>query len=100
MIKDITTYQFFKKLQSLNFIETIFLFGSRAQGTAQKQSDIDLAIECPKATRDQWHEVLRIINEADTLLEIDCIRLDTVTDQAFLTEINKNKIVLFTRKNS
>ena len=39
-------------------------------------SDIDLAVACPRATPAQWHEVLDIVEDADVLLPIDCVRLD------------------------
>lgn len=90
---DLKKYQFISKLKNLPFIEKIILFGSRARGTQQSRSDIDLAIVCPLATKDQWREVLEIIDEADTLLLIDCVRFDS-TDDEFKKRILKDGVIL------
>ncbi|WP_410526187.1 nucleotidyltransferase domain-containing protein [Rickettsia endosymbiont of Urophora cardui] len=50
MSKDIKSYLFMEKLESLPFIEEIWLFGSRARGDNNERSDIDLAIICPNIT--------------------------------------------------
>lgn len=58
----------------------IILFGSRAKGTNQ-EPDIDLAIEGPLASSAQWNQVMEIIENADTLLKIDCVRLDKIQNK-------------------
>ncbi|MFQ2722848.1 nucleotidyltransferase family protein [Aeromonas caviae] len=77
-------YQFLQALARLPFVEAIWLFGSRARGEQRERSDIDLAIECPGACEAQWQQVLAIIDEADTLLPIDCVRLDEESPQSLL----------------
>ncbi len=69
-------YQFIEKLKQLPFIEEIWLFGSRARVDHQERSDIDLAIVCPHASELEWLDVQELIENADTLLKIDCIRFD------------------------
>lgn len=69
-------YAFIARIGSLPFVDAIRLFGSRARGTHRPRSDIDLAVICPTASDRQWQEVLDIVEHADTLLDIDCIRLD------------------------
>lgn len=76
---EMTQYAFYQQLRDLPFIEKIVLFGSRARGDNQPRSDIDLAIVCPQATPEEWLSILDIIENADTLLKIDCIRFDTLT---------------------
>ena len=100
MKRDIKKYQFFKKLCILPFIDTIYLFGSRARGDFRERSDIDLAIECPQATKKDWSQVMAIIENADTLLSIDCVRLDMLNNNALLEEINAHKILMFERKKN
>ena len=39
-----------------------------------EHSDIDIAIINPNITDQEWLEVMDIIENADTLLKIDCIR--------------------------
>ncbi|OGB86617.1 hypothetical protein A3J41_03395 [candidate division TM6 bacterium RIFCSPHIGHO2_12_FULL_38_8] len=69
-------YQFIAKIKKLPFVEKVILFGSRARGTEMSRSDIDLAIVCPKASDADWQQILEIVEQADTLLLIDCVRLD------------------------
>ncbi len=78
MPSTITSYTFFRELESLPFVEEIWLYGSRARQDNKERSDIDLAIVCPKATNMEWLSIIEIIDHADTLLEIDCVRLDSL----------------------
>lgn len=84
-VEDITRYSFWHALIALPFIEKIYLHGSRARGQQGARSDIDLAIMCPKASPKDWSRVREIIDHADTLIEIDCLRLDSAA-----AEITKN----------
>jgi predicted nucleotidyltransferase len=74
-VETIKKYKFISQLKKLPFVKRVILFGSRARGDQADRSDIDIAIDCPEATGKQWHKVLKIINEADTLLLIDCVDL-------------------------
>jgi predicted nucleotidyltransferase len=80
MERPLTGYEFFRRLAALPFVDAIWLFGSRAQGTARPRSDIDLAILCPRADWRDWDLVERIVEEADTLLRIDCLRWDELQE--------------------
>ncbi len=72
----VRNYGFIDKLSALHFVEEILLFGSRARGDNSERSDIDIALICPEATEKDWLSVLKIIDEADSLLKIDCLRFD------------------------
>ena len=92
----IKKYLFYKKLCKIPSINRIILFGSRARGDCAKKADIDLAIDCKKATEEGWLKILEIFDNADTLLKIDCIRLDTLPENSFLLhEINSEGIDLY-----
>lgn len=80
----ILNYRFIDDLKKLGCIEKIILFGSRARNDHQSNSDIDLAIFCPKATDEEWRTILEIIEESDTLLKIDCLRFDALDANAAL----------------
>lgn len=95
-MSDIKEYSFFTKLTKLPFIEEIWLFGSRGRGDNTERSDIDIAILCPSANEDDWHEVLEIIYDADTLLKIDCVKFDTLNDDdKFKQNILKFKKIIY-----
>ena len=75
------TYQFIRNIARLPFVNKIIIFGSRARNQESSKSDIDLAIDCPGAPEFGWLEILDIVEVADTLLSVDCIRLDTLSDE-------------------
>lgn len=57
-------------------VEKIVLFGSRARGDHNPRSDIDLAIYGPNISPQTWTALLEDIEQADTLLTIDCVHYD------------------------
>ncbi len=87
------SYAFIGRIKALPFVEDVYLFGSRARGDNRPHSDIDIAVFCPSASDQQWGQVKDRIDEADTLLEIDCVRLDKV-DKEFAAEILREGIRL------
>lgn len=101
MNKGIEDYNFIKQLQSLPFIEEIWLYGSRSRGDNHKRSDIDLAILCSDSTDQNWVDVLNIIEKADTLLKIDCIRFDkNRLSKDFYENIIKDKKVIYAKNKN
>jgi uncharacterized protein len=94
--KDVTWLRqskFIQKIKELSFVEKVILFGSRARGNNAELSDIDLAIFCPTATIQEWFIVLDLIEHAETLLPIDCIRFDKV-DLDLQNKIKKDGVEL------
>ena len=99
--KKITSYKFIKKLSKLSYIEKIILYGSRAWDDHNDRSDIVIAIAAPSATNKQWlFEVMSIINNANTLLKIDCVKFDTLNDTNELKKnIIKDRITIYSKEN-
>ena len=94
-------YGFYQRLKKLSFIDEIWLYGSRAKENHTEKSDIDIAICCPHASDKDWYQVLAIIEEADTLLKIDCVRFDALSENSELRRnILKDHVVLFKREFS
>lgn len=91
----IENFKFFKKLRSLPFVQESWLYGSRARNDNEERSDIDLAISCPKANEKDWLDIIEIIDEADTLLKIDCIRLDSLENNSLKQNILLHRICLY-----
>ena len=77
-------------------IERVVLFGSRARADHDPRSDIDLAIECPTASRELWQHIRDKIEATRTLLFIDVVRLDTAPD-SFRAKVNEEGVVLYER---
>ncbi|MDF3048133.1 MAG: polymerase subunit beta [Candidatus Midichloriaceae bacterium] len=101
-IHPLDKYNFLKQLSQLSFIEKIILFGSRARGDNYDRSDIDLAIVCPKASSNDWLKVLEVIDSADTLLKIDCVRLDDLPKKSELREniMKEGKVIYISQMKS
>ena len=78
-------------------VELIILFGSRVFGDEDERSDIDLAISAPKMSSRRWLELIRLAEEAKTLLWVTVVRLEHSPD--YLREqIIKHGMKLYERK--
>lgn len=96
---EIKQRDFFKRLQAMECIEKIILYGSRARADHKERSDIDLAIVCPQASDNDWFEITEIIDDADTLLKIDCVRFDKLKDTNPLKQsIIRDGVILYQKE--
>ena len=94
-------YRFVEKIAALPFVEAIVLYGSRARGDARDRSDIDLAISAPKADAEQWQHILDLIDDADTLHHVDCVRLDALSaDDRLRRNITADGISIYQRQGA
>jgi len=87
-------YKFISEIKELPFVKAVYLYGSRARGDNVPRSDIDLAVDCGGASYADWHKVMDIVEEADTLLEVDCVRLDDLSDSSLKKAIERDKVQL------
>jgi uncharacterized protein len=95
----LSKYSFLDVIQALPVVEKIILYGSRARGDNSNRSDIDLAIVCPKASAADWQKIVDIIDNANTLLQIDCVRFDTLAENNLLkNEIIRDGVVLYEKE--
>jgi predicted nucleotidyltransferase len=101
MSKNILEYNFIQQLQMLPFVDEIWLFGSRARGDNTEQADIDLAIICPTANNRNWDSIMEIIDQADTLLKIDCIRFDKqqISPELYHNILNEKQVIYAKNQN-
>ena len=94
----LSRYHFFAQLNALPFVDQVILYGSRARGDNAERADIDLAIVCPNAGLYDWNLVMDVIDNADTLLKIDCVCFDQLSDTNPLKQaIIKEGVSLFQR---
>lgn len=94
-------YNFVERMAALPFVDAIILYGSRARGEARERSDIDLAISAPSASVHEWQTLLEIIDDADTLLGIDCVRLDRLgANEPLRHNIEADGITLYRRNDA
>ena len=72
-------------------VHKVILFGSRARGTFQEKSDIDLAV----SGGDYAQFRLAVEEETSTLLKFDVVDLDKNASEELRTVIKKEGIVLY-----
>ena len=89
----ILPYQFIDNLKLLRFVNAIHLFGSRARGDNAERSDIDIAIQMEQNSRQNWQQIM---DNADTLLEIDCVNLSEA-DEMLRQRIIEQGTILYER---
>lgn len=98
-LDELTNKNFYLQLTALPFVEKIILYGSRARGDFLPRSDLDLAVLCSHASIHDWQKILTIIDEADTLLTIDCIQYNTLDfDNPLKQAIDRDGIMLYEKK--
>ena len=72
-------------------IQRVWIFGSRAQGTAREESDIDLAIDAPGWTFADKARLSAAIESLLLLYQIDLVWLGDPLDDKFRTRIDRDK---------
>jgi len=78
-------------------VERVYLFGSRATGTAHGISDIDLAVEAPGMSGGQWARFVLDLEELPIILHFDAVRLDTLRDEGLEQRIDATAQLLYER---
>jgi predicted nucleotidyltransferase len=94
-------YLFIDQLKALPFVDAIWLFGSRAREDHKERADIDLAIICSGATEQDWFKILEIIENADTLLKIDCVRFEKsrISNELYDNILKDRKVIYAKNRN-
>ena len=69
-----------EKLKQYPYVQKVMLYGSRARGDEDERSDIDLAVTCPGATRQEWTHLWSEAEDMRTLYFIDLVRLDEASE--------------------
>ncbi len=85
-----------EKESMLSKVSRIILFGSRARGDHNARSDIDLAIDASNLTESEWIAILNVLEETPTLLKIDTVRYNEVSDD-LRTQIDQQGIIIYER---
>lgn len=77
-------------------IEAVVLFGSRAKGSYQPGSDLDLAIKGERITHTTVNRLSDCLNEEKPLpYFFDIVHYDTLSDVSLLKQIDRVGIVIF-----
>lgn len=73
-------------------IKKVVLFGSRARGDNLIKSDIDLSIYADSSLENYINDVE---NNTSTLLEFDFSDMNTIEDELFIEQVNKEGIIIY-----
>lgn len=76
-------------------VDRVWIFGSRARGTARDVSDIDLAVDAPGMAETDFHALHRRLCELPTLYKLDVVHWQAVTQPVFRNEIQGNRRVFW-----
>ena len=76
-------------------IREVLVFGSRANGTAKRASDIDLAIAAPDATPSEWLELLEALDEAPIIYELDVVRREQLSNERLREKIEREGVRIY-----
>lgn len=71
------------------------VFGSRANGTARRASDLDLAVSAPSATPCEWAELCGALEEAPLIYEMDLVRSEQTTNPRLRQKIEQEGVAIY-----
>jgi predicted nucleotidyltransferase len=94
-INDKTYHSLLGVFESEPELKSVRLFGSRARGDFKAVSDIDLVVEL--SNPDTIWSLYEAIDEIDTLLKIDIIDINSISNRNFLSNINRDSAILFSQ---
>lgn len=80
-------------------VRGVYLFGSRARGDAAPRSDIDIAADAPEIDQAGWLHLCDRVDEIETLLKIDLIRLDQASAR-LVRQVHSEGKKLYERSNN
>ena len=96
--KELSTEQLRTSFQSLPYVKTAFLFGSRASGNAHAKSDYDFALEMEELANEHWGMQARAWMDVCKLFGLKEYDVDVVdlrhADSYLKHAIAKNHILL------
>ena len=91
--KDLETLR--RTFRRFPFVREVKIFGSRANGTARRDSDIDIAVLAPDASLREWAELTEAVEETPIIHEVDLVRLDETGGESLRGKIAREGLNLF-----
>ena len=93
-MEELRKYGFIDAIKVLPFVQAVWIYGSRARGDYEERSDIDMAVVCKEGTNWlDWSKIEEIVEHKDTLLQVDLVRFDMLSEGKFKERIVQEKRV-------
>jgi uncharacterized protein len=71
-----------------------YLFGSRARGDYKPQSDIDIAIDAPDMTQQNFAQLWSVIDALPIAYPLDCVWLQALPESRLKAQVERDGLVL------
>lgn len=76
-------------------IERVLIFGSRAKGTAQPASDIDLAVVAPEMSDQEFSRLWNELDELPLVFKLDVLHWDRLGEQKLRDSIIRHGRIFY-----
>ena len=71
-------------------VRAAYLYGSRARGDYKPQSDIDIAIDAPDMTQQNFAQLWSAIDALPIAFPLDCVWLQALPESPLKTQIERD----------
>lgn len=75
-------------------VRAAYLYGSRARGDYSPQSDIDVAIDAPGMTQQNFAQLWSAIDALPIAYPLDCIWLQALPESRLKVQVERDGVVL------
>ena len=75
-------------------VRAAYLYGSRARGDFKPQSDIDIAIDAPGMTPQNFAQLWSAIDALPIAYPLDCIWLQALPESSLKVQVERDGLVL------
>ena len=76
-------------------VQEVRVFGSRANGTARRASDLDLAISAPTASAAEWADLCDALENAPLIYELDLVRAEEAVNERLKERIAREGVTVY-----
>lgn len=78
-----------------SFVREVRVFGSRANGTARRASDLDLAVAASGAGASEWSELVEALEDAPIVYMLDIVRIENLENPRLAERIAREGRVIY-----
>lgn len=76
-------------------VQEVRVFGSRANGTARRASDLDLAISAPTASATEWADLCDALENAPLIYDLDLVRPEQTDNERLKERIAREGVTVY-----